>query len=100
MRIEPNPLPAANSRRTFCPWPLLQIHWFRAPSDLGCPEAVAEGERCGIGGVAVTPQRTQLLHRLSEASWDQAGTEDFGPFAQDGDPLQLRRVSGVGLGGK
>ena len=38
---------------------------------------------CGTSGLTMTPQQTELLHRLSEAGWELAGTEDLDEWWAD-----------------
>ena len=38
---------------------------------------------CGTGNLAMTPQQTELLHRLREAGWEMAGTEDLDQWWAD-----------------
>ena len=40
-----NPLPAPNSRHSFCYEPVPEIRWSLASCKLGCAPAVADGER-------------------------------------------------------
>jgi hypothetical protein len=38
---------------------------------------------CGTGNPAMTPQQTELLHRLREAGWELAGAEDLDQWWAD-----------------